>query len=315
MARCLVTGGAGFIGSALVRALLKNGHEITVVDNLSTGHMRNLAAVADSVHFFNTDICDAEHLASLFSRMEICFHLAALPSVPRSISDPFSSNRVNVDGTLAVFLAAHAAGVRRVIFASSSSVYGLSPIFPLTETLTRSPISPYAVTKVTGEMYAEVFSRLYDMDFVGLRYFNVFGPRQDPNSPYSAVIPRFISRMSRGQSPIVFGDGTQARDFTYVDNVVNANILAAEKSGRLSGCYNIGCGVSTSLLDLVSMLNNILSSRLIPEFQPPRPGDIQNSCADIAAARAAFSYSPLISVPEGLQRTAAWLQSEDLTRT
>ena len=306
MARYLVTGGGGFIGSNLVRALLGRGEDVRVLDDFSTGRRENLADVAGDVELIEGSIRDAALLAGAFEGVDYCLHQAAIPSVPRSVADPVRSNGANVDGTMKVFLAARDAGVKRVVFASSSSVYGDEAPLPAVETAPLHPISPYGVTKATDEMYARVFSDVYDMDIVALRYFNVFGPRQDPDSPYAAVVPIFIRKMAAGERPPVYGDGTQSRDFTYVANVVAANLLACEQEGRVAGVYNIACGDTTSILDLIAHLNAALGTALEPEFLPPRTGDIRASFADISKAREVLGYEPAVSIREGLKQTAAW---------
>ena len=306
MARYLVTGGAGFIGSNLVRALLDRGADVRVLDDFSTGRRENLADVARDIDLVEGSICDGAVLARAFDGVEYCLHQAAIPSVPRSVADPLRSNGANVDGTMKVFLAARDAGVRRVVFASSSSVYGDDAPLPAVETSPLHPISPYGVTKAAGEMYARVFSDVYNMDIVALRYFNVFGPRQDPDSPYAAVVPIFIRKMAAGERPPVYGDGKQSRDFTFVANVVAANLLACEQDGRIAGAYNIACGATTSILDLIADLNAALGTSLEPEFLPPRTGDIRASYADIGKARAVLAYEPVVSIREGLKHTAAW---------
>ncbi|MBP8130433.1 MAG: SDR family oxidoreductase [Candidatus Hydrogenedentes bacterium] len=308
MARYLVTGGAGFIGSNLVRALLARGEQVRVLDDFATGRRVNIAEVTDRVDVVEGSICDADAVRRAMSGVDYCLHLAAIPSVPRSVADPLRSNRVNVEGTLQVFLAARDAEVKRVVYASSSSVYGNAPPGPLAEGLPRAPVSPYGVSKAAAEMYAETFSRLYGVDLVGLRYFNVFGPRQDPNSPYAAVIPIFIRALRGGRRPPVHGDGGQSRDFTFVDNVVEANLLACACPGRIAGVYNVACGDSTPVLGLADMLNAILGTRIEPEYLPARPGDIRDSRADISRARQAFGYVPRVSLREGLERTAVWYE-------
>lgn len=308
MSCCLVTGGAGFIGNHLVRALLQKGHDVRVIDDLSTGNLDNLADVRERITFFLGSICDTELVTRASRGVTCCYHQAALPSVPRSVKDPWRSNRVNVEGTLNVFLAARDAGVKRVVFASSSSVYGNTDVVPTHEGLPLAPISPYGVTKATCEMYARAFTDLYGMDIVALRYFNVFGPRQNPQSQYAAVIPIFVQKMLAGERPPVDGDGMQSRDFSYIDNVVSANIKAGEAAGSIAGVYNVACGESTTVLDLVNTLNAILGLNLAPDFQAARAGDIRRSCAAIGQARAAFGYEPLVGVREGLERTVRWFQ-------
>ena len=311
MARYLVTGGAGFIGSNLVHALLEAGHEVRVIDDFSTGRRENLEQVADAIELFEGSICDTDLLARAFDGVEFCLHEAAIPSVPRSVEDPAQSNRANVDGTLNVFLAARDAGAKRVVYASSSSVYGNTRVIPAHEDLPLDPISPYGVTKAANELYAAVFSELYDIEIVGLRYFNVFGPRQDPASQYAAVIPIFVTAMLAGNSPPVDGDGLQSRDFSYIENVVQANRQVCERSERMVGVYNVACGATTSILELVDLLNDVLGTSLEPMHRPSRPGDIHTSYADIAKARTTFGYEPTISVREGLERTVEWYQTEE----
>ncbi|GMV91123.1 MAG: epimerase [Candidatus Hydrogenedentota bacterium] len=306
MATCLVTGGAGFIGSNLVRALLNRGYGVRVLDDLSTGHWANLEEIAAEVDFFEGSICDTDLVAAAMDGVKCCFHQAAVPSVPRSVSDPITTNRVNVEGSLNVFLAARDAGVRRIVYASSSSVYGNAEVSPVHEDLSTQPISPYGVSKAAMEHYARVFSALYGMDIVGLRYFNVFGPRQDPGSQYAAVIPIFINRLLRGERPPVHGNGRQSRDFSYIDNVVEANIRACEAEGSVAGVYNAACGAETSILGIVALLNDIFGTKLEPLFEAARKGDISRSCADITRALQAFGYKPQVTVGEGLKRTVDW---------
>lgn len=308
MACFVVTGGAGFIGSNLVHALVNEGHAVRVLDDLSTGRRENLAGLEDRIELFEGSICDGALVSRLMAGAEFCLHHAAIPSVERSIKDPSSTNRINVEGTLTVFLAARDAGVKRLVYASSSSVYGDSQVLPSHEDLPLAPISPYGVSKAAGEFYAEVFSRLYGMDLVGLRYFNVFGPRQNPRSQYAAVIPLFISKMSRGEPPLVHGDGGQSRDFSYIDNVVSANLKACRVSGRIAGVYNIACGATTSILELVKFLNEILATHIKPNFGPARPGDIRCSWAAIERARTVLGYEPEVNIREGLRRTVEWFR-------
>ncbi|MBI1320380.1 MAG: NAD-dependent epimerase/dehydratase family protein [Candidatus Hydrogenedens sp.] len=302
MARYLITGGAGFIGSHLAAALAASGHAVRVIDNLSTGRREKLDGI--EAEFIQGDILDTDALAGAMAGQDYCLHLAALPSVPRSIQDPRASNRANVEGSINVFLAARDAGVKRVVYASSSSVYGNAATMPLVETLPRQPLSPYAVSKATVEWYAASFQALYGIELVGLRYFNVFGPRQDPDSPYAAVIPKFIRRILAGEAPEIYGDGKQARDFTFVDNVVSANLKACAAGDNIGGIYNVACGDSISLLDLCGLLGQVLHTRVLPVLLPPRAGDIRRSWADITAARAAFGYEPVVAFEDGLRRTA-----------
>ena len=310
----VVTGGAGFIGSHLAERLLAEGYEVRVVDNLSTGKRANLAFAertpAARFELIEADLLDAPALARAMKGADAVFHEAALPSVPRSIADPIESHRVNISGTLQVLVAARDAGVRRVLYASSSSVYGDAPELPKVETLTPAPMSPYAVGKLAGEHYGRAFHRVYGLGFIGLRYFNVFGPRQDPSSAYAAVIPRFISAIVEGESPVVYGDGHQSRDFTFIADVVEANWLALNASDAACGeAFNAAAGRRTSLLELLQSLGTILGRTVVPRFEPARAGDVKHSQADSARAAALLGWRAQVSMEEGLQRTvASWPQ-------
>ena len=306
MARYLVTGGAGFIGSNIVRTLVERGEHVCVLDDLSTGCLSNLEDVRQHVTFVESSINDRDNVFEAMDGVDYCIHQAAIASVPRSVEMPVETCDANITGTVKVFEAARDRGVRRVTFASSSAVYGNATRVPVDESMPLAPISPYGITKATNELYARVFHELYGTQIVGLRYFNVFGPWQDPNSDYAAVIPRFIRRMLDGLAPIVHGDGLQSRDFTYVSNVVDANLSACGVEGELAGIYNIACGESISILDIVNVLNRIIGSSISPEFEPARVGDIRKSWANIDAARKAFDYTCTMSFEEGLQRTVAW---------
>lgn len=311
--RVLITGGAGFIGSHLVRAAVVRGYDVRVLDDLSTGRKSNLASVEQDIDFVVGDICDYDLVRNLMQGVEIVFHQAALPSVPRSIADPLRSTIVNVVGTTTVLKAAVDAGVRRVIFAASSSAYGDVPELLKTETMLPRPLSPYAATKLAGEHMLRAFANCYNIETVGLRYFNVFGERQDPLSPYSGVIAKFIGLMLRNQRPVINGDGTISRDFTYVDNVVLANFLAAEAGSDVSGrVLNVGCGGSISLTQLVNELNTILGTDLVPIYGPERPGDVHHSCADIRLAQQVLGYEPVVPFAEGLRRTVEWYRKQFL---
>ncbi|MCS6841984.1 MAG: SDR family oxidoreductase [Roseiflexus sp.] len=310
MAHVLVTGGAGFIGSHLVDALLRRGDRVRVFDNFSTGRHENLAHVRDDVEIIEGDLRDVDAVRRAVAGVEIVFHQAALASVQRSVDDPITTNAVNVTGTLHVLMAARDAGVRRVVFASSSSVYGDTPTLPKIETQAPHPLSPYAVSKLAGEQYCMAFSVVYGLPAIALRYFNVFGPRQDPHSEYAAVIPRFIDRMVRGVPPIIYGDGLQSRDFTYIENVVDANLAAADAPADCSAVFNVGAGSRTSLLELAAQINQLLGSNLAPEHHPPRPGDVRHSQASIDAIRETLGYVPRVSLAEGLARTLAWFCHE-----
>jgi UDP-glucose 4-epimerase len=304
-----VTGGAGFIGSNLVHRLAQDGHEVVVVDNLSTGHAENLSGLDGRVTLIRQSICKTDALRTAFSGVGVVFHQAALASVPRSISDPLATNSSNVDGTLSVLVAAKDAGVKRVVMASSSSVYGNAPLLPKREDMQVDPLSPYAVSKYASELYARVFAGAYGLETVVLRYFNVFGPRQDPSCQYAAVIPRFIAAMLMGNRPTVFGDGERSRDFTFVENVVQANLLAASAPGISGEVFNVGCGGRYSLNSLVQELNKILGVQIEPEYEASRPGDVQHSLASIEKAYRCLGYKPLVSFEEGLKRTVDWFRS------
>lgn len=303
--KALVTGGAGFIGSNLALALLARGHDVRLLDNFSTGHRANLEPLdADVVE---GDLRSYERVAAAVGGVEVVFHQGALPSVPRSIQDPLTSTAVNVEGTLNVLLAARDADVRRVVFASSSSVYGDAPGMPRRESQPLSPLAPYAVSKLAAEQYCMVANRVYGVETVALRYFNVFGERQDPLSGYAAVIPKFIRMMLDGQRPTIFGDGQTSRDFTHVENVVEANLAAAVEPAAAGRVMNIAVGSSHTLNELVSELQGLVDSELEPEYGPQRPGDVSESLADISLARELLGYEPRIGFKEGLQRTIAWI--------
>jgi len=301
--RCLVTGGAGFIGSHLVEQLVRDGHRVRVVDNLITGFRHNLAAVAAEVEFIEGALEDPATAQQAVAGVEIIFHEAALPSVPRSVQDPFTSQRCGEVATLTLLAAAARAGsVRRVIYASSSSIYGDTPTLPKVETMPPRPLSPYAATKLAGEGYMSAYAALSGMDTLCLRYFNVFGPRQDPNNQYAGVIARFVQVMARGEPPTIYGDGTATRDFTPIANVVQANLLAMNAPGRFQGeVFNIACGRQISLQRLVQQLNALFGTDLNPVHAAPRPGDIAHSCADIAKAGRLLGYAPQVDFETGLR--------------
>lgn len=303
MGHYLVTGGAGFIGSHLVDALLERGHAVRVLDNFSTGKRENIAHCLDRIELVEGDLTDLEAARRAVSGVDGVFHQAALPSVPRSVADPLASHHANVTGTLHILVAARDAGLARVVYASSSSVYGDSPTLPKREDMPTHPLSPYAVSKLAGEHYCQAFNRVYGMSNIALRYFNVFGPRQDPTSPYAAVIPIFVRRMRGGRPPVIFGDGRQSRDFTFVREVVRANLLAAEADPDVKGVFNVACGARHTLLELVDELNGLLGRAHRPEFAPPRPGDVKHSQADIVRIGAALGFAPQIDFREGLRRT------------
>lgn len=307
----LVTGGAGFIGSHLAEHLLEQGHHVSVLDNFATGRRSNIAALGGEVELIEGDIQSYERVNKAVAGCEVVFHLAALPSVPRSVQDPLTSNATNVIGTLNVLLAARDHGVRRVVYASSSSVYGSSSgITPKQENKPTIPISPYATAKLAGEGYARSFHGVYGLETVALRYFNVFGPRQDPTSQYAAVVPNFIGALIAGQPPVIFGDGEQSRDFTYVANIVDANVLAMDAPGVAGRVYNVACGERVTLNRLVGELRELLSSDVEPAYAAPRPGDIKHSLADLSRARTELGYEPSVLLRDGLERTIEYFHAE-----
>ena len=301
--RFLVTGGAGFIGSNIVEELLKKGHSVRVLDNFSTGKRENLKEFKSDIELFEGDIRSYHIVRQAVSGIEVILHQAALPSVPRSINDPITTNEVNVTGTLNILDAAKDAGIKRIVYASSSSVYGDNPELPKREDMLPNPLSPYAVSKLAGEKYCQVFSKLYGIETVILRYFNVFGPRQDQSSQYSAVIPRFIRLMSNDQRPTIYGDGTQSRDFTYVKNVVEGNLLAATKDVKSGLVMNCACHGQVTLNELVKQINNLLNKNIEPIYAEPRPGDIKHSFANIELIKKILDFKPTISFLDGLSST------------
>jgi nucleoside-diphosphate-sugar epimerase len=303
----LVTGGAGFIGSNLVRSLAAAGEEVRVLDDLSTGRPENLDGVGGLVELVEGDVRNQLQVRKAVVGAEVVYHLAALPSVARSVADPRASHQVNVDGTLNVLLAAGEAGVRRLVYASSSSVYGDTPELPKHEGMPVSPRSPYAAAKLAGEAYCRAFACVFPLETVCLRFFNVFGPRQDPTSQYAAVVPRFVTRMLAGQPAEVVGDGRQTRDFTFVDNAVEACRLAAVAGPQAVGeAMNVGCGDRISVLDLTGLVNDLLGEAIEPVFTPARPGDVRDSQAAIAKAGRLLGYRPLVAVRDGLAETVRW---------
>jgi UDP-glucose 4-epimerase len=308
MAKILVTGAAGFIGSSLVRELCKEGHKVSGIDNLVTGKIENLADTLHQIDFRLGDVRDDALVHSLCRNVDIIFHEAALPSVPKSVLDPASSHKANIDGTFSVLMAARHTGVRRIVYAASSSVYGDSPTLPKHESMPPTPISPYAVQKLTGELYMQSFARVYGMETVCLRYFNVFGPGQSADSPYSGVLAKFITSMLAGTAPVIYGDGNQSRDFTYIENVVHANLLAAfAPAQNVSGkVYNVACGRNYSLLETYNLLAHLIGFNQGPVFAPPRSGDVQHSLASIFKSERDFGYLPTVCFVEGLSRTINW---------
>jgi UDP-glucose 4-epimerase len=308
MALYLITGIGGFIGSSLARALLSRGHKVRGVDNFSTGKRENLADILDRIDFRDTDIVDLDAMHSACAGVDFVLHQAAIPSVPKSVLDPLGSNRANVDGTVNVLVAARDAKVKRVVFAASSSAYGDTPTLPKHEAMKPDPISPYAVAKLASEHYLISFYRCYRLETVALRYFNIFGPRQDPSSPYSGVLAKFITLMLRGEQPAIFGDGEQSRDFTYIDNAVEANLLActAPASQAAGQIFNVATGRRVTLNETFKLLQTLTSYTGQPRFGPDRGGDIKHSLADISKAEAGLGYKPTVDFEEGLRRTVEW---------
>ena len=305
----VVTGGAGFIGSHIAERLLRDGERVRVIDNLLTGrreHLDYLRSLNGDLSITIASICDLDKLRLVIQDADFVLHQAALPSVPRSIADPLETNLHCVTGTLNVLVAARDAGIKRVVYAASSSAYGDQAGDGKVETMNPAPISPYGVAKLTGEYYAAAFSHSFGLETVSLRYFNVFGPRQDPTSTYAAVIPRFINAMLRGESPIIYGDGTQTRDFTYIDNVAHGNLLACKAPGAVGETINLAAGGRIAILDLVTQLNTVLDTDIKPGHTDERPGDIKHSRADIGKARDLLGFAPIVSFEEGLRRTADW---------
>ncbi len=305
----LVTGGAGFIGSHISERLVRDGHRVRVFDDFSAGKAENLISFKDDVEIMRADVRDKTALAEAVKDVEVVFHQAALGSVPRSVADPVTTHDVNITGTLNVLLAARDAGVRRVVFASSSSVYGETLELPKHEKMQPQPLSPYALSKLAGEYYIKVFKQVYGFEAVALRYFNIFGPRQDPNSHYAAVIPRFAMALLTGDQPTIYGDGLQSRDFTYVENVVEANLLASEAEGVAGQAFNIACGGRYTLLELLNQMKEFLGSQIEPLHEPMRAGDVRDSQASIEAAEQALGYRILVDFREGLRQTVQWYRS------
>jgi UDP-glucose 4-epimerase len=310
--KTVVTGGAGFIGSNLVGALLQDGHEVHIIDNLSTGKHENLIDLVSQTDctFVEGSVTDLDLLRTVFRDIDCVFHQAAIPSVQRSVDDPRATNDANVNGTLAVLIAARDCGVKKVVYASSSSVYGDTPTLPKTEEMIPNPKSPYAVSKLTGEYYCRVFSEVYGLKTVCLRYFNVYGPKQDPSSDYAAVIPRFITRALEQQPPIIYGDGTQTRDFTYVNDVAHANIQSMKQ--EVEGIFNIACGERISVNELATIAMELVGVNLAVIYDEPRSGDIKDSLADISRARKELVFNPEYSLTDGLEETIRWFQTAQI---
>ncbi len=306
----LVTGGAGFIGSHICERLLNDGQSVRVLDNFISGKEENLNALGGDIEVIRGDIRDRKTVDEAVAGADVVFHEAALGSVPRSVADPVTTHEVNITGTLNVLLAARDAGVRRVVYASSSSVYGETEELPKREAMTPQPLSPYALSKLAGEHYISIFKKVYGFEAVALRYFNIFGPRQDPESQYAAVIPKFVTALLTGNRPIIFGDGLQSRDFTYVENVVEANLLAARSEAAGGRAFNVACGGRYTLLDLLGKIKEILGSDIEPVHEPARAGDVRDSQAAIEAAEAAFDYQIKVDFDEGLKRTVEWYRQD-----
>ncbi len=310
--RVLITGGAGFIGGHLIDAMLKQGADVRVIDNFATGKRENIERVKGQITFFEGDICDPDAIGRAMDGVELVFHEAAIPSVARSVADPVASNRANVGGTVEVLNAARLAGVRKLVYAASSSAYGDTPTLPKVETMTPRPMSPYAISKLTGEHYVSVFGRIYGFETVSLRYFNVFGPRQDPKSEYAAVIPRFVTTILNGGRPIIFGDGEQTRDFCFIENTVSANLLAAKATTR-GEVVNVACGARVSLNSLIKLINEELGTNVTPEYGPGRVGDVRDSLADITAAQKLIGYEILFDLRAGLKKAIDWYRANPVS--
>ena len=306
MSTYVVTGGAGFIGSHIAEALLRQNENVRIVDNFSTGNPANIASIQKDVQLFTLDIAAGDGLAEAFRGADYVIHQAAIPSVPKSILDPVGSNRANVDGTLNVLVAARDAGVKRLVYASSSSLYGDSPTLPKHEGMTPNPLSPYGAQKLFAEIYCQVFWKSYQFEAVALRYFNVFGPRQDPTSQYSGVLAKFIPAVLRNCQPTIYGDGTQSRDFTYVANVVEANLLACKAPGIAGEAFNVACGDRITVNSMLAQVNKIEGKNVAAIFAPVRSGDILHSQADVTKARTMMGYQAKTTFEEGLRRTVEW---------
>jgi nucleoside-diphosphate-sugar epimerase len=306
MQRYLVTGGAGFIGSNICRRLAAEGCFVRVVDNLLTGKRANLASLLDQIEFLEADMGVPEVAQAAVQGIDVVLHQGALPSVPRSVDDPALTHRHCVDATFTLLLAARDAGVKRFVYAASSAAYGDTPTLPKVETMAPQPLSPYAVGKLAGEYYCSVFSKVFGLETISLRYFNVFGPHQDPASQYAAAIPAFVTAILRDQPPTIYGDGEQSRDFTYVDNVVQANLLAARAQETHGEVVNIACGEAVTVNAIIAMINRLLGKNVRPLYAPVRPGDVKHSLADITAARERIGFEPVTSFREGLERSIDW---------
>lgn len=309
MATYLVTGGAGFIGSNVIAELVRRGETVRALDNLATGHIENLASVKGKIEWHEADIRNLEMIRPDFEGVDYIIHLAAIPSVPRSVEDPLTSNAVNIDGTLNVLLAARDAGARRVVFSASSAAYGDHPALPRVESQEPRPLSPYALTKLAGEYYCKIFTQVYGLETVSLRYFNIFGPHQSPDSAYSGVLSLFISAYVNGETPTILGDGEQSRDFTYVENAVDATLRACTAPKASGQVINVGTGQRHTLNGTINILNKIFDRQVTPHYGPVRAGDVQHSHAEISLARKLLGYEPAVRFEEGLRRTVDWFRS------
>lgn len=317
MAHYLITGVAGFIGSNLAKALVERGQRVRGIDNFATGKPENIAALRGKLDFREADILNLDSMRKACQGVDFVLHEAAIPSVPKSVADPIGSNQANVDGTLNVLVAARDAKVKRVVYAASSSAYGDTPTLPKHEEMTPNPISPYAVAKLTGELYMQVFYRVYGLETVSLRYFNIFGPQQDANSQYSGVLAKFITMMLKGLQPTIYGDGEQSRDFTFVENVIQANLLACEAPAEKAAgkVFNIATGTRSTLNQTFALLKDLTAYDGKPIYEGERTGDIKHSLADISRAQSALRYKPSVNFEEGLRRTVDWYHSEVLSAT
>jgi nucleoside-diphosphate-sugar epimerase len=312
----VVTGGAGFIGSHITNALTRNGLRVRVIDDLSTGHRENLEEITGDVDFTEGSVADEQLLKKVLDGAELVFHEAAIPSVPRSVQHPRQSHVASVDGTFTLLLAARDQKVRRVVYAASSSAYGDQPTLPKQEAMLPDPLSPYAVAKLVGEYYCQVFARVYGLETISLRYFNVFGPRQDPGSQYSGVVSRFISVLLNNQQPVIYGDGEQSRDFTYIDNVIDANLRAASVTSGFGSVVNVATGQRITLNQLLEELKTIVGKPEVKaDYHEARVGDVRHSLADISRARELLGYQPLVSLREGLQRTIDWWKTSRFAKS
>jgi nucleoside-diphosphate-sugar epimerase len=306
MEKFLVTGGAGFIGSNICKRLVSQGCFVRVVDNLLTGKKTNLADIIDEIEFIEADMGDEDIARSAMKDIDFCLHEGALPSVPRSVDNPAATHQHCLNATFTLLLAARDAGIKRFVYASSSSAYGDTPILPKVETMSPNPLSPYAVSKLAGEYYCSVFSKVFGLETISLRYFNVFGPHQDPTSQYAAAIPAFVTTILKGRQPTVYGDGKQSRDFTYVDNVVEANLLAAKAKKTSGEVINIACGQAVTVNETIEIINELVDKNIKPIYADPRPGDVKHSLADISLAKKLIAFKPKVSFRDGLQKAIGW---------